>query len=69
MADVIAFPRKAPAAVHHLLVAQPNENQPLTITVEGALAASIRRAAAWAGRAPDEQARAFLATGFGGDAA
>lgn len=59
----------ASSRVHRLLAALPNEEAPLALEVSGSLAAAIRRAAGWAGRAPDQQAIAALEHLFGSDGA
>lgn len=62
-------PSSTNSRVHRLLAALPNEEAPLTLELSGSLAAAIRRAAGWAGRAPDQQAIAALEHLFGSDGA
>ena len=69
MATVLRFPSKPSPSAQRILAALPPQDAVITIAVSGKLATAIRRAAGWAGRSPEDQARAGLQTNFCGDAA
>ena len=56
--------RRSSAAPHRLVAALPDAELPFKIEVNGRLAAAIREAAGWAGRSPEQQARACLEYNF-----